>query len=196
MIPTPPNTSRESFTIPRREQGRLKTIQDKFSGITPKLNKSEIIRIGIHEVEKLSEKEVKKILENTLGRLSVGKPSKSARNYVSRTEELVVNEQQWRKISAILPKPISRRGRPSVGDREVINGILFIFRYETQRRNIPEIWGSHTTCWRRLNEFMKMNLWKKMCSILLINTSDAGAKELLQGVLLRTFINSTNIEIN
>ena len=178
-------TLTESYTIPRQEQERLKYIQEKFDSIEPSLKKSEIVRIGIYNVERLSEEKVRKILDKDLGRLAVGKPSKELPNEEITDAEITVNDNQWKEVTKNLPKSNNSEGRPQIDYRNVINGILFIFRFDKQRRDIPSSYGSFATCRRRLKEWRSNDQWQKICRSLIRRSSQKERKN-LESVLLRT----------
>ncbi len=54
---------------------------------------------------------------------------------------------EWRVIEPLLPnKP---RGVPRVDDRRVLNGIFWVLRSGAPWRDLPERYGSRTTCYNR-----------------------------------------------
>lgn len=187
MIQKKKETLRESFTIPAKEQEYLETLLDKFSVINPKINKSEIIRVGIYKVNQAKALEVKEILENKLGRLAVGKPKIKELDEKKDAIEIIVNDKQWGKIAQLIPQTRPANGRPETQSRLILNGILYIFRYEIQRRNVPKIYGSYTTCWRRLKMWKKEDLWRSICEILISKAHDTERHELGE-ILLKTFL--------
>lgn len=184
-------TLTESYTIPYQEQKRLKIIQKKFDSIEPKLKKSEIVRIGIYNVERLSEDKVKQVLEKNLGRLTVGKPKKETLVSETKNIEIKVSNSQWKEIIKVLQKSKNNEGRPQINYRKVINGILFIFKFNKQSRNVPKSFGSYATCRRRLKEWRKNDLWEKICRALITEASTAEKKD-LEGILLRTWLAKIN----
>ena len=186
---------RESYTLPKNEHQRLNNIQNKFSGIKPLIKKSEIVRVGIYSVQQLKEKDVKKILEEKLGRLSSGRKRKKAKSEESPySGEIVINNNQWDSITEFLPISKKSEGRPQALYRQVINGILYIFRYEVQRRNIPKELSSYATCRRRLVEWKQSGFWKKVCNSLISHTGKQ-EKHDLERILLRTWLIETNRKI-
>lgn len=187
------NTERGSFTIPKIELDKLNEFADKFVGVKPQVNRSEIIRVGIYEVIQKDKAEVEKILENKLNRLKVGKPKKTISIEPATSDQLTVNDKQWQELTKVLEAFDSEtiEGRPKIDYRNVIDGILYIFRYKKQRRKAPDSLASFTTCWRRLNEWQNNNIWKQICNILLNNSQNIGEKEEMEKVLLRTFLIAT-----
>lgn len=192
MIEENEQTIRESYTLPKNEQERLAKIQDKFSGIKPALKKSEIVRVGIYKVESLEEKDVKKILEEKLGRLSAGKPKRIIEQ--SYLGEVKINDKQWMAVAKLFPVTEKVQGRPKANYRQVMDGILYIFRYEIQRRKAPKEYSSYATCRRRLDEWRRTGLWKQICSSL-VNNAYKEQKRQLEGILLRTWLIETDISL-
>jgi Putative transposase of IS4/5 family (DUF4096) len=184
-----PNIVRGSYTLPPKEKEKLDDLVKKIYGVSPRINKSEIIRIGINEVGKKDNFEIIQTLNN-LGRFSVGKPRKTVQEV--SVSELTVSDEQWGKVSKIFLKnsTLNIEGRPQINNRQVINGILYIFRYKKQRRNIPSEYGSFATCRRRLTEW-ENNSWKEICSLLIDNSNNLDEKHELEGVLLRTLLIDT-----
>lgn len=185
---------RESYTLPSAEQERLAKIQAKFSNIKPVIKKSEIVRIGIYKVDQLEEKEAKKILEDELGRLPVGKLKKDKIAETLHKYELIINERQWRAVKGLFLEQEKSKGRPPAEIRSILNSILYIFRNEVQRRKVPQNYSSYATVRRRLKEWKKSKLWKNICAAL-INNVDKNDRADLQGILLRTWLIETERKI-
>lgn len=186
--------ARGSYSIPHEEHEILENLVTKFPLIKPPLNKSELIRIGIHEVSELKQSQVKDRLDK-IGRLKVGKPKKVQ---VQDTQDLTeispetlkINEKQWREIKRILPLKRKKRGKPEEDARSVIEGILFIFAFEAQRRKMPPELPSFSTCRRRLRDWQRSELWKGICRIL-IDFSETSQKNLQANAVLRTLLIDT-----
>lgn len=183
-------TIRRSYSIPQQEQERLAALPDKYPKIKPRLNKSEIIRLGVKLVDKLGPSDINKVLEENLERLKVGKPKKlSTKNQVDDVgAELEVTDKQWKQIYKLLRPSKIGPGKPKHDDRQVLNGILYIYRFDKQRRDVPEIYSSFSTCRRRLGEWRKEGLWQDICSALVKNVLSSREKKDFSEVLLRTWI--------
>jgi transposase len=181
---------RRSYSIPQEEQERLDALPSKFPKITPRLNKSEIIRLGVKLFDQLGTSEVSTMLNEKLDRKKVGKPKKL--EIMGEADdsgvEITINERQWKQIAKLVPVQESRPGKPKQDDRQVLNGILYIFRFDKQRRDVPSNYSSFSTCRRRLAEWRKDSLWQKICSALVKNASNLKEKNQLSEVLLRTWI--------
>lgn len=181
---------RRSYSIPWDEQERLDALPDKFTKITPRLNKSEIIRLGVKLFDELGVSQVNAMLNEKLDRMKVGKPRKPeiTGEADKSNAEIAVNERQWKQIVKLLPVQEVRPGKPKQDDRQVLNGILYIFRFDKQRRDVPSNYSSFSTCRRRLAEWRKENLWQQICNALIKNVSTSREKNQLSEVLLRTWI--------
>src|SRR5690349_21797336 len=70
-------------------------------------------------------------------------------------------EEQWTWIDPNLPKP-KRMGRPRAGDRNTINGILFVMRTGCRWKDVPRKFGWGSTCWRRLKAWQEEGVWKRL----------------------------------
>ena len=77
---------------------------------------------------------------------------------VRRRYELTDGE--WSIIEPLLPnKP---RGVPRVDDRRVLNGILWRFRTGSPWAEIPERYGTPTTCYNRFVRWRKAGVWDRL----------------------------------
>ncbi len=78
-------------------------------------------------------------------------------------------EELWRAVEALLPPPPSQAkgGRPPIGDRQVLTGILFVLRSGIPWRDLPlELGcGSGMTCLRRLRYWQSIALWEKIQAV-------------------------------
>ena len=67
---------------------------------------------------------------------------------------------EWSIIQPLLPnKP---RGVPRVDDRRVLNGIFWVLRTGAPRRDLPQYYGSYTTCYNRFNRWRKAGVWERL----------------------------------
>ena len=81
-----------------------------------------------------------------------------------------ISDELWNRISIILPKekPNNTIGRPAIPFRKVFNGILYVLRTGCQWwKMLPKEYGSGSTCHRRFQEWVKLNIFKKMWTKLL-----------------------------
>jgi transposase len=74
-------------------------------------------------------------------------------------------------VAPLLPKRRSqpKGGRPWTDDRATLTGILFVLRSGIPWRMLPIEMGcgSGVTCWRRLREWQRRGVWKKLHRALL-----------------------------
>ena len=80
-------------------------------------------------------------------------------------------DELWQIIEPILPKqePSPKGGRPPVGNRDVLTGILFVLKTGIPWEYLPQEMGcgSGMTCWRRLRDWQKAGIWDKVHNVLL-----------------------------
>jgi transposase len=86
-------------------------------------------------------------------------------------------ETLWQVIEPILPvqKPSPKGGRPPVGNKETLTGILFVLVTGGPWEYLPQEMGcgSGMTCWRRLRDWQKAGVWHKLHLALLEQLSYA-----------------------
>jgi transposase len=88
----------------------------------------------------------------------------------NKTAITKISDELWNTISIILPKEKSNNkvGRPAIPFRKVFNGIVYVLRTEgCQWKMLPKEYGSGSTCHRRFQEWVKLNIFKKMWTKLL-----------------------------
>ena len=75
-----------------------------------------------------------------------------------------ISDELWDKISELLPdeKPKNTVGRPIVPFRKVLDGILYVLRTGCQWKMLPSEFGSGSTCHRRFQQWVKVNIFKKI----------------------------------
>jgi len=74
-----------------------------------------------------------------------------------------IPDKLWDEFEKILPKekPPKTVGRPIVPYRKVFDGILYILRTGCQWKMLPKEYGSGSTCHRRFQEWIKLDIFKK-----------------------------------
>lgn len=81
----------------------------------------------------------------------------------------------WLKIEPLLPPEHSgKKGRPYVGHRQVLNGILWRMRTGASWRDIPSRYGPHQTCYDRFVRWLRSGLWLKLLQTLQAQADVAG----------------------
>jgi transposase len=78
----------------------------------------------------------------------------------------LVTDDLWAVIKPLIPKrpACPKGGRPPVGDREALTGILFVLRTGIPWEYLPQEMGcgSGMTCWRRLRDWQAAGVWDRL----------------------------------
>ena len=91
----------------------------------------------------------------------------------------LVDDALWEVIKPLLPPPPKRtstRGRPRLSDRAALTGILFVLRSGIPWEMLPQEMGcgSGMTCWRRLRDWHRAGVWRKLNQLLLSRLEQNG----------------------
>ncbi len=90
-----------------------------------------------------------------------------------------IPDKLWDKISNILPdeKPNNTIGSPIVPYRKVMDGIVYVLRIGYQWKMLPKEYGSGSTCHRRFQEWVQLDIFKKIwCMLLKLYDNKKGIK--------------------
>src|SRR5215208_5690399 len=83
----------------------------------------------------------------------------------------LVTDDLWNVIEPLLPTepPKPKGGRPRVSDRAALTGILFVLTTGLPWEYLPREMGcgSGMTCWRRLRDWNRANVWHRLHTVLL-----------------------------
>ena len=84
----------------------------------------------------------------------------------------LIEDDLWVRIEPLLPKKRRRKrytGRRPLEDRLVLSGILFVLRSGIPWEMLPKEMGcgSGMTCWRRLKEWQRRGVWRRLHKVLL-----------------------------
>lgn len=96
-------------------------------------------------------------------------------------------DELWQEIEPLLP-PLpprtSKGGRPPVGHREALRGIIFVTRTGIPWQMLPaEVFGvSGSSCWRRFKEWTASGVWKALHGRLLNRLGRLGGVHLEHAV--------------
>ncbi len=89
----------------------------------------------------------------------------------------LVTDDLWALVAPLLPQrpPRFKGGRPPVGDREALTGILFVLKSGTPWSMLPRELGcgSGMTCWRRLRDWQQAGVWDKLHRMMLSKLREA-----------------------
>ena len=65
-----------------------------------------------------------------------------------------LSDKEWETIEPLLPElPSGKRGRPWRGNREVLEGILWVMRTGAPWRDMPKAYPPYQTCHRRFQQW-------------------------------------------
>ena len=75
-----------------------------------------------------------------------------------------IPDELWDEIVTVLPpeKPKDTIGRPTVPYRNVMDGIMYVLRTGCQWKMLPDEYGSGSTCHRRFQQWVRLDVFKKM----------------------------------
>ena len=76
-----------------------------------------------------------------------------------------ISDESWDNISDLLPneKPKNTVGRPTIPFRKILDGILYVLRTGCQWKILlPKEFGSGSTCHRRFQQWIKLDIFKKI----------------------------------
>jgi transposase len=86
------------------------------------------------------------------------------------TTNMLVGEDLWQAIRPLLPPelPKPRGGRPRVPDRAALAGIVYVLKTGIPWGMLPKEMscGSGVTCWRRLRDWQKAGVRRKLHRVL------------------------------
>ena len=90
----------------------------------------------------------------------------------------MLTDELWTLIEPLLPPPrkYPKGGRPRVGDRQALMGILFVLRTGIPWEYLPQEMGcgSGMTCWRRLHDWQEAGVWEDILHMVLNQLQKAG----------------------
>jgi transposase len=89
----------------------------------------------------------------------------------------LVPDQLWETIAPLLPQHKARpgkRGRPPVDDRAALTGIIFVLQSGIPWNMLPREMGcgSGVSCWRRLRQWQRRGVWRKLLAAMLQKVDD------------------------
>jgi transposase len=89
----------------------------------------------------------------------------------------ILTDELWELIAPLLPErtPSPKGGRPTVGSRATLTGILFVLKTGIPWEDLPcEMGcGSGMTCWRRLRDWQADGSWDRIHHLLLDKLREA-----------------------
>lgn len=83
-----------------------------------------------------------------------------------------LTDEQWEKVEQVLPRPF---GRPSMeGDRNFINGVVWIAKTGAPWRDLPQQFGPWTTIHGRFLRWAKQDRWYAIFRAVCENEDELG----------------------
>lgn len=91
---------------------------------------------------------------------------------------VLVDDTLWERVAPFLPPqpPRPRGGRPRLDNRSALNGILHVLKTGIPWECLPQDlgFGSGMTCWRRLREWRRAEVWPAVQQVLREHLDRAG----------------------
>ena len=98
--------------------------------------------------------------------------------------KIEITDAQWARIEPLLRKSQrassnirqrrSRAGRPRADDRRALEGIIWVLRSGARWRDLPDVYPSPSTCWRRLAQWEDDGLWEDIWRAFLTQLDERG----------------------
>ena len=88
----------------------------------------------------------------------------------------LLSDAQWELIAPLLPvkKACRTGGRPRAGNRQCLEGILWVLRSGARWQDLSDCFPSPSTCWRRLAQWEEEGLWLQIWRTLIGALDEAG----------------------
>jgi transposase len=100
----------------------------------------------------------------------------------------VLTDAQWAVIQPWLPKQNPGPGRRRHDDRRTLNGILCVLKTGYPWGDVPRVYGSLATCWRRFSAWARDGTWERRWRALLSQLDEQGKLEWAQAFLDGSFV--------
>ncbi len=102
-----------------------------------------------------------------------------------------LTDEQWAVVEPILPKPVKRadgKGRPRVGNRAILNGILWVMRTGAPWHDMPNRYPPYQTCHRRFQEWVEAGTFETILRKLVQDVKERGGLDLTECFIDGTFV--------
>lgn len=74
----------------------------------------------------------------------------------------ILRDEEWDQLQPLLPSEVSRRGRPWVPHRQVIDGILWVLATAVPWRDLPDSFGKWKTVYNRFRRWCREGVWDEL----------------------------------
>lgn len=87
-----------------------------------------------------------------------------------------VSDELWNIIQNILGEldPAAKTGRPRTGQREALNGIIYVMRSGCQWNQLPKQFGDDSTVHRTMQRWLARGVFERIWSVLIDNCAELG----------------------
>jgi putative transposase len=87
-----------------------------------------------------------------------------------------VNDELWNIIQNILSEldPPAATGRPRTGQREALNGIIYVMRSGCQWNQLPEQFGDDSSVHRTMQRWVAKGVLQRLWAVLIENCEELG----------------------
>jgi transposase len=99
-----------------------------------------------------------------------------------------LTDEQWAIIMPLIPKQNPGPGRRRNDYRRTLDGILFVLKTGCPWEDVPRVYGSPATCWRRFSAWARNGTWARMWRALLSQLDEQGKLEWAQAFLDGSFV--------
>jgi transposase len=99
-----------------------------------------------------------------------------------------ITDAQWAVIEPLIPKQKPGPGRKRNNDRQTLNGILVVLKTGCPWEDVPRVYGSPATCWRRFRRWAADGSWEQIWRALLSQLDAHGKLEWTRAFLDGSFV--------
>ena len=75
-------------------------------------------------------------------------------------------DEQWERISGLLPPERGRKARPARDNREMVNAMIWVLRTGAPWRDLPEYYGSWNSAYTRFSRWNRAGIWGRVLKVL------------------------------
>jgi predicted DNA-binding transcriptional regulator YafY/transposase len=84
---------------------------------------------------------------------------------ILNNSQVEITDEQWELVQEILPKR-AHTGRPRAEERNIINGIIWVLKNNTNWAYVPSKYGAPSTCYAKFISWQKKGVWDNIRKIL------------------------------
>jgi transposase len=96
-----------------------------------------------------------------------------------------LTDHEWGIIAPHLPRERGRTGRPSISNRQILNGILWLAREGARWRALPERYGNWNTVWRRFSRWSRAGVFERLFAALTRSSLANERVQMLDSTIIR-----------